>query len=86
VGENARENDMVVNVCKTKQLTNVRAAGSDEAVRLEPPRLLSLEQAIEWLGDDEYLEVTPKSMRIRKKYLDQSQRVRAEKARASAAV
>ncbi|HEX5140286.1 MAG TPA: translational GTPase TypA [Dehalococcoidia bacterium] len=86
VGENARENDMVVNVCKTKQLTNVRAAGSDEAVRLEPPRLLSLEQAIEWLGDDEYLEVTPKSMRIRKRYLDQSQRVRAEKAKASAAV
>jgi GTP-binding protein len=86
VGETARENDMVVNVCKTKQLTNVRAAGSDEAVRLEPPRLLSLEQAIEWLGDDEYLEVTPKSMRIRKRYLDQSQRVRAEKAKASAAV
>ena len=84
VGENVRENDMVVNVCKTKQLTNVRAAGSDEAVRLEPPRLLSLEQAIEWLGEDEYLEVTPKTIRIRKKYLDQSQRVRAEKARAGA--
>ena len=84
VGENVRENDMVVNVCKTKQLTNVRAAGSDEAVRLEPPRLLSLEQAIEWLGDDEYLEVTPKTIRIRKKYLDQSKRIRAEKAKAGA--
>jgi GTP-binding protein len=67
VGENARTQDMPVNVCKTKQLTNVRAAGSDEAVRLEPPRLLSLDQAIEWLGDGEYLEVTPKSIRIRKK-------------------
>jgi GTP-binding protein len=86
VGENVRENDMVVNVCKTKQLTNMRAAGSDENVRLEPPRILSLEQAIEWLGDDEYLEVTPKAMRIRKKHLDQSARVRAEKARAGAGV
>jgi GTP-binding protein len=86
VGENARENDMVVNVCKTKQLTNIRAAGSDEAVRLEPPRILSLEQAIEWLGDDEYLEVTPKAMRIRKKHLDQNARARAEKAKAGAGV
>ncbi len=86
VGENVRENDMVVNVCKTKQLTNVRAAGSDEAVRLEPPRILSLEQAIEWLGDDEYLEVTPKSMRIRKKHLDQNTRVRAEKSKAGVGV
>ena len=67
VGENARDQDMPVNVCKTKQLTNVRAVGSDEAVRLEPPRLLSLDQAIEWLGADEYLEVTPKSFRIRKR-------------------
>jgi len=74
----------VVNVCKTKQLTNVRAAGSDEAVRLEPPRILSLEQAIEWLGEDEYLEVTPKTIRIRKKYLDQSKRIRAEKAKTAA--
>ncbi len=86
VGENVRENDMPVNVCKTKQLTNVRAAGSDEAVRLEPPRILSLEQAIEWLGDDEYLEVTPKTMRIRKQELDQSKRVRKEKAKASVGV
>ena len=79
VGENVREQDMLVNVCKSKQLTNVRAVGSDEAVRLEPPRLLSLEESIEWLGDDEYLEVTPKSLRIRKKHLDHSQRIRAEK-------
>jgi GTP-binding protein len=86
VGENAREQDMPVNVCKTKQLTNVRAAGSDEAVRLEPPRLLSLEQAIEWLGEDEYLEVTPKHVRIRKRYLTPEARSRAEKAAKAAAV
>ena len=59
VGENSREHDMTVNVCKTKQLTNMRASGSDEAVRLEPPHILSLEQAIEWIGDDEFVEVTP---------------------------
>ncbi|HLF72027.1 MAG TPA: translational GTPase TypA [Dehalococcoidia bacterium] len=69
VGENNRNEDIPVNVCKTKQLTNVRAVGSDEAVRLEPPRLMSLDQAIEWLGSDEYLEVTPNSIRIRKKLL-----------------
>jgi GTP-binding protein len=86
VGENARENDIPVNVCKTKQLTNIRAAGSDEAVRLEPPRILSLEQAIEWLANDEYLEVTPKSLRLRKKHLDPSARARAEKSRAAVAV
>jgi GTP-binding protein len=69
VGENNRNQDMPVNVCKTKQLTNVRAAGSDEAVRLEPPRLMSLDQALEWLASDEYLEVTPESIRIRKRDL-----------------
>ena len=84
VGENGRDNDIPVNVCKTKQLTNVRAAGSEEAVHLEPPRILTLEQAIEWLGSDEYLEVTPKTIRIRKKYLDPAARARAEKARAAA--
>ena len=80
VGENAREEDLVVNVCKTKQLTNMRASGSDEAVRLEPPRIHSLEQAMEWIADDEYIEVTPKSLRLRKKYLDHSERARMEKA------
>jgi GTP-binding protein len=69
VGENKRNQDMPINVCKTKQLTNVRAVGSDEAVRLEPPRLLSLDQALEWLSTDEYLEVTPESIRIRKRDL-----------------
>jgi GTP-binding protein len=67
VGEYTREQDVPVNVCKIKQLTNMRAVGSDENVRLEPAHILSLEQAIEWLGDDEYLEITPKVFRIRKK-------------------
>jgi GTP-binding protein len=83
VGEHARENDLPVNVCKTKQLTNIRAAGSDEAVRLEPPRNLSLEQAIEWLGEDEYLEVTPKSIRIRKKPAERNKKVLAAAAATS---
>jgi GTP-binding protein len=86
VGENAREKDMVVNVCKTKQLTNMRASGSDEAVRLEPPRLLTLEQAIEWIGDDEYVEVTPLNIRLRKKYLDANERNRMSKKKADAVV
>jgi GTP-binding protein len=79
VGENSREQDMTVNACKTKQLSNMRASGSDEAVRLEPARILSLEQAIEWIGDDEYVEVTPQSIRLRKRYLDQSERYRMSK-------
>jgi GTP-binding protein len=79
VGENSREQDMTVNVCKTKQLTNMRASGSDEAVRLEPARILTLEQAIEWIGDDELVEVTPHNIRIRKRYLDANVRNRMSK-------
>ncbi len=79
VGENSRDQDMTVNVCKTKQLTNMRASGSDEAVRLEPPRILSLEQAIEWIADDELVEITPKSIRLRKRYLDHNERSRMAK-------
>ncbi|MHB1051246.1 MAG: translational GTPase TypA [Bacteroidota bacterium] len=79
VGENSREGDMTVNVCRTKALTNMRASGSDEAVRLEPPRLMTLEQAIEWIGDDEYVEVTPNFIRLRKKYLDHNERNRMSK-------
>ncbi len=79
VGESSREEDIIVNVCKTKQLTNMRASGADEAIRLEPPRILSLEQAIEWISDDEYIEVTPKSLRLRKRYLDHNERVRMSK-------
>jgi len=82
VGENARDEDLVVNVCKAKQLTNMRASGADEAVRLEPARIQSLEQAMEWIADDEYIEVTPKSLRLRKRYLDHNERNRMSKARA----
>ena len=69
VGENSRQEDIVVNVCKRKQATNTRASGSDEAVRLTPPRQMSLEQCIAFIGDDELLEVTPEHLRIRKKIL-----------------
>ncbi len=84
VGENAREEDIIVNVCKTKQLTNMRASGADEAIRLEPPHIHTLEQAIEWIADDEYIEVTPKSLRLRKKYLDHNERSRMSKKKAEA--
>ncbi|MCL1864720.1 MAG: translational GTPase TypA [Spirochaetes bacterium] len=79
VGENSREGDMVVNVCKKKALTNMRAAGSDEAIRLTPHREFSLEQAIEYIADDELLEVTPTSIRMRKKLLKEIDRKRATK-------
>jgi GTP-binding protein len=78
VGENSRNNDMFVNVTKTKQLTNMRASGADEAIRIEPPLILTLEQAIEWITDDEYVEVTPESIRIRKRYLNDQQRKNAK--------
>ncbi len=78
VGENSRSSDMFVNVTKTKQLTNFRAAGADEAIKLEPPTLLTLEQAIEWISDDELVEVTPQSIRIRKKYLTELDRKNAK--------
>ena len=76
VGICSRNEDMTVNVCKRKQLTNMRAAGSDEALRLTPPRVFSLEQCLEFLADDELLECTPKSLRIRKRQLDHSIRMR----------
>jgi GTP-binding protein len=68
---------MHVNVTKTKQLTNMRASGADEAIRLEPPTLMTLEQAIEWITDDEYVEVTPESIRVRKRYLTEMDRKNA---------
>ncbi|MEI3090272.1 MAG: translational GTPase TypA [Oscillospiraceae bacterium] len=77
VGVCNRNEDMSVNVCNKKQLTNMRAAGSDEAIRLAPPKILSLEQCLEYLADDELLEVTPKSLRMRKRILDHSARMRA---------
>jgi len=74
VGENARENDLDVNIVKEKKLTNMRASTADEAIRLVPPRILNLEQAIEFIRDDEFVEVTPQSIRLRKKVLKANQR------------
>lgn len=76
VGENSREDDITVNVCKTKHLTNNRASGSDEALKLTPPTVLSLEQCLEFINDDELVEVTPTSIRLRKAILDHSERMR----------
>ena len=76
VGICSRNEDMTVNICKKKQLTNMRAAGSDEALRLTTPRIFSLEQCLEFLADDELLECTPKSLRIRKRTLDHAARMR----------
>ena len=80
VGENSRENDLDVNVIKEKKLTNVRASGTDEALRLVPPRLLSLEQALEFIKEDELVEVTPQSIRLRKRVLESNKRPKKEKA------
>ncbi|KAB3529210.1 translational GTPase TypA [Alkaliphilus serpentinus] len=79
VGESARLEDIAVNVCKRKQLTNVRASGSDDALKLVPPRIFSLEQSLEFIADDELVEVTPKNIRIRKKILDKTTRERAQR-------
>ncbi len=79
VGENSRDADMVVQVCRKKHLTNMRASGSDMAVQLTPPKILTLEQCLEWIEDDELVEVTPESIRIRKRILDHSMRVVAQK-------
>ena len=79
VGVSPKQEDITVNVCKKKQLTNMRASGSDEALRLVPHRTLSLEQCLEFLADDELLEVTPKNMRIRKRILDHEKRMKALK-------
>ena len=76
VGQNAKTDDIEVNVCKTKHLTNTRASGSDEALKLVPPKVMSLEQAMEFIDTDELLEVTPKSLRIRKRILDPTKRKR----------
>ena len=79
VGENAKTDDIEVNVCKTKHLTNTRSSGSDDALKLVPPRILSLEQALEFIDTDELLEITPKNLRIRKKILDPTLRMRAKR-------
>lgn len=79
VGIHSRDNDLVVNVCKAKQLTNIRAAGSDENIILTPPIQFSLEQALEFIEDDELVEVTPQNIRLRKKFLKEHERKRASK-------
>lgn len=81
VGENNRADDLGLNVTKSKKLSNVRASGSDDKVKLAPPKVFSLEEAIEYIKNDEYVEVTPKSIRMRKIYLDEHERKRKEKAK-----
>ena len=76
VGENSRDNDMVVNPVREKKLTNMRASGSDENMILKPPRKMSLEAALEYIEDDEYVEVTPAVIRLRKIYLTENARKR----------
>ena len=78
IGENARERDLDVNVTKEKKQTNMRASTSDEAIRLVPPRSLNLEQAIEFINDDEFVEITPSSIRLRKKILAPNRRPRRD--------
>lgn len=79
IGQNAKAEDIELNVCKTKKLTNTRSSGADDALKLSPPRILSLEQALEFIETDELLEITPKNIRIRKKILDPTMRMRAKR-------
>jgi GTP-binding protein len=81
VGQHIRDRDLEVNVCKRKHLTNMRSSGADDALRLETPRNLSLDDAIEYISDDELVEITPKSYRLRKKILAQDERKRDQKRR-----
>ena len=79
VGENRRPKDMNVNVCRGKKLTNVRASGKDDAAVLTPAREITIESALEWIEDDELLEVTPKNLRLRKRLLSEVERRRAKR-------
>jgi GTP-binding protein len=83
VGEHTRDNDLEVNVLKGKKLTNIRTTSKDEAVRLTPPIRMTLERALSWIQEDELVEVTPKSIRLRKMYLDANDRKRFEKSKAA---
>ena len=76
IGENTRADDLVVNVTKTKKLSNVRAAGTDDKVKLAPPIKFGLEEALEYIQKDEYVEVTPETIRLRKIFLDENERKR----------
>ena len=84
VGENNKDNDLDVNVCREKKLTNIRSAGKDENVKLPPPHVMSLEENLEYLEDDELLEVTPKSLRLRKRILSQIERKKHDRKTAKA--
>ena len=77
IGEHTRQNDIAVNVTKAKQLTNMRASGSDDKAVIVPPKIFTLEEALEYIKEDEYVEVTPHAMRIRKIILDELERKRA---------
>jgi GTP-binding protein len=79
IGENSRPEEMSANPAKAKQLTNIRAAAADDAIKLTPPRRMTLEAAIEWIGEDELVEVTPKAIRVRKRHLTESDRKLAKK-------
>jgi GTP-binding protein len=83
IGIHSRDNDLVVNPIKAKQLTNVRASGKDEAINLTPPIQLTLESAVEFIADDELVEITPKSIRLRKRFLKAHDRKRAEREEAA---
>lgn len=83
VGEHTRENDLTVNVVKMKQQTNIRSATKDQTSTMKKPRLMTLEESLEYLNDDEFCEVTPESIRLRKKILDKSERERAAKKKKS---
>ena len=82
IGENAKPEDLEVNPMKAKQLSNVRSSGKDDAIRLTPPKKMTLEQAIAYIDDDEMVEVTPKTIRLRKRHLDPHERKRASRAKA----
>ena len=84
IGESTRQEDIVVNVGKSKKLTNMRASGSDEKMNIAPPVIFSLEEALEYIQEDEYVEITPKATRIRKIYLDENERKRRSKSTATA--
>ena len=81
IGENSRPRDLDINVCKKKHLSNMRASSADEALRLVPHRSMDLEEAMQWINDDELVEVTPKAVRIRKSVLDRHERYRNKKDR-----
>ena len=84
IGMNSRKDDMTVNPCKNKKQSNVRASGSDDAIKLAPPRIFTLEEALEFIDEDELVEITPDAIRLRKRYLNEHERLQYNKARQAA--